>query len=126
MLSWDNDSLFRTSSVVHAGKYAAHFDNDHEYSPTFKTSLNDVHFKKGCVVQLSVWIYTTQIPLDANLVLSIDDKDKSLLWRGVNAKDFITKTNEWQQLLLTYKINDDFSGNENIGIYVWNSGKSDY
>ena len=78
------------------------------------------------MVQLSVWIYTSKIPLDANLVLSIDDKDKSLLWRGANAKDFITKTNSWQQLLLSYKINDDFSGNENIGIYVWNSGKADF
>ncbi len=125
-LSWEHDSLFRTQTEVHNGGYAAHFDKDHEYSPTFNATLNDIHFRKGCVIQLSVWINALKTPLDANLVLSIDDNDKNILWRGVNAKDFITMKNKWQHLYLSYKINEDFSGNEKVKVYVWNSGKGDF
>ena len=125
-LSWDTDSAFRTKDKAHNGLYAAHLDKDHEFSPTFRSSLNEINFKKGCTVQLSVWINTATIPLDANLVLSIDGENKNVLWRGANAKEFIKTKNSWQQLLLACKINDDFSGNEKVGVYVWNSGKSDF
>ncbi len=125
-LTWENDSFFRTQTIVREGKYAGHFVKDQEYSPTFNSTLNDLHFKKGCIVQLSVWINTPQIPLDANIVLSIDDKDKNVLWRGANAKDFITQPNTWQRLYLAYKINEDFKGTETLKVYLWNSGKADF
>ena len=125
-LRWNNDSMFRTTTKVHSGNFAAHLDKEHEFSPTFQSTLSDINFKKGCVIDVSVWINATKIPLDANLVLSIDDKEKNLLWRGVNTKDILKQADSWQQVFLSCVLKDDFNGNEIVKAYVWNSGKADF
>lgn len=120
--SQENDNRMLTNDIAHSGKQSIHFTSTDEFGPTFRKSAEELHFSKGDIIAFSAWVFTNE-PVDGNLVLQMNDNDKTLFWSGSPAKDYVTQTGKWKQIYVVHTLTEDFNKSCAVSAYYWNSGK---
>lgn len=118
----ENDNRMFSTEASHSGQQSIHFTSNDEYGPTFRKSAEELHLSKGDIIAFSAWIFTNE-PIDGNLVIQMNNDDKTLFWSGAPAKDYVTQTGTWKQIYVIHILSEDFNKSSEVSAYYWNSGK---
>jgi hypothetical protein len=98
------------------------FTSQLEYGPTFRLLPTELLLDSVNVVSFSAW-YLGNLPLNAMLVLSVDQDGQNLAWRSVELGQFITKEGEWTEAILSLKLPEGLVEKGQVSAYIWNKGK---
>jgi len=99
----------------HTGKYCCKLNSKSPYGMTF--NINNIN--KGDNFNVSVWRFSSN-----NEGLIVASATKSSEFYLAENKIIKKDINGWQLIELNFSVNKDIKDN-NLGIYLWNNGKSD-
>ncbi len=120
---WPNDQYFMSREPVHAGSYSSDLSGK-EYGNTFKAPLSAVGYEAGCVLSVSCWIYSREVPVNTRLVVTVEDRDeKTLFWQAGNADVFISSPERWQQFFFSCILPPGLPPFARLKIFPWNMNK---
>jgi len=120
---WNVDEKYIQDSVVAKGKYAIMMDSAIEYGPTFKAKVKDMFKSTSDILNVSLLGRIAGLNDDAQLVVSFDKEGNSYDWHGNSFSYFIKSKDQWKRIFLSVRLPEHVSLEDNVSIYVWNSGK---
>ena len=123
-LGWAENNTI-TTGEGHSGKVVSKTTPESQYSYTFHRLLKDISPKRIKRAQFSAWVSLSSANSKGSLVLSIDSVggEKSILWNGVDTKNFVTSPNKWTQIKGTVNFPANISPASELKFYFWNTGK---
>jgi len=117
---WKDELSFHDSSVVLSGKYSALIKPSNEYGPTLVVKLSDIPVFAGGRIEVSAAFESDSVPCNSQLILSIDDKEKNVAWKGEPVNRFLSGARQWGKVYLVVDVPATLSGDEIMNIYCWN------
>ena len=119
-------------STLHAksGKYSFLMNSNIEFSPDYKIAYHKITHKDYAWLRYTVWIFPTNATTAASLVISFQHKDKNYKYKTIDLdspqlKDQMVM-NQWNKISIDYLTPEVRSTNDNLIVYIWNRGKSDF
>lgn len=99
-----------------------------EWGPTFKAPLDSLTTNKHCLVEVALSLQGVDSsawkPSGSLVVELLDDKDSTLAWYGVEAKQQLQPSQEEQTLYLSYRMVHQevyhYTKNMQLKVYFWN------
>jgi hypothetical protein len=121
-LSWMNQFTL-VKDVAHSGKFSSKLDSVNQFSFGYSAPFNNISDTLPMSIDVSVWIYYTQLKISSSIVISIDSIGKNIFWKGIPLNDTIKTANQWQEVKATFEIPKKVMPTDNVKIYVWNTDK---
>ena len=111
--------------VTHSGKYCVYTNDANPYSPTLKLKFNDIDKSKPKKIKATVWCYTTSKFCKGSLCFQIKNPENEYkLWVATPFEDVVSAQNTWTKVEVLADIPQSAFYSENeIAMYVWNTGK---
>ena len=114
-----------TDSHYRSGKHSLFIDEKTEYAAFFSVPLDSIIENKNNIVQISLSVYFPDRVGDMSLISEIRAGEELIDWRGSQFTDFISKTNEWQNVYLSVLLSDLNIDKKGLilKIGIWNNKK---
>ena len=93
---------------------------DQMYSPGLKTVASRLGFVKGATYMIACKTLHLQDWREAKLVVSIERKGQSVLWRGIPLSDFPSPAAAWSGFYVGYKLQEDVLPDDTVVVYFYN------
>jgi len=124
---WQNINQL-DSSLSFEGKKSQHFNENFEFSATFKGSIKELGLTGREFVTIENNYYLNMLlPNSIQLIVSLQDSvGKTYFYKNLSIDKVVKETKKWNKVLLTLTLPDFYSQNDILGIYTWNSGKQDF
>ena len=119
-LKWENEVYCRTDSVSANGRWCMRLLPDQMYSPGLKTVASRLGFVKGATYMIACKTLHLQDWREAKLVVSIERKGQSVLWRGIPLSDFPSPAADWSGFYAGYKLQEDVLPDDTVVVYFYN------
>ncbi len=123
---WENDTLFIDKSLSYKGESSYHIKPENEYSPGFKIQAKDISLRKNSTIEISLWSKSITDLADVSIVFSVNDGDRSVLWRGSRFSDYKINETDWRQVLLGYYITEEINPEDKVSIYIYNPAHKEF
>jgi hypothetical protein len=124
-LAWINQNTL-SKDVAHSGMFSSKLDSLTEFSYGYSSTFNNLSDTLPVSVDVSVWIYYSQLKINSSLVISIDSVSKNIFWKGVPLADSIKAANQWQEIKVTFELPKKIMPTDNLKIYVLNAEKRNF
>jgi hypothetical protein len=121
-LGWMNLQTL-SKDVAHSGKFATKVDSLNEYSFGLSNTFNNLSDSLPTSVDVSMWMFFTQLKTKSSVIISIDSVNKNIFWKGISITDSIKAASQWQEIKVNFEIPKKIMPTDNIKIYVWNNEK---
>ena len=121
--SWTFDRSSLDSNVVFSGRYADRLTPLREFGSTFRDTIGPSPAEE--IIVLSTLRFLRQGSQPCHLVITVNRKEKTLLYHSVNLDQFITGKTGWNKGMALFRFPGKIleEGDELV-IYCWNSGKN--
>lgn len=120
-------SKITTDTISYSKNYSCFISKETEYSTTFNTNFNSIFKNNSEIISTSIKFYNPDSKCNAFLVLSIENRNKTVMWYSVNLNDFINKNKKWQTANLIIQIdNIYYPFNKEVKVYIWNPNKEEF
>lgn len=95
-----------------------------EFGATFKSKELQTVFesKSSMLFEMDVFTYSSIV---CDVVVAVQEKDKSIYYRAVNLNDMVSNTHTWQPVTLFFELPQADKDSE-LAVYLWNPEKSDF
>ena len=122
---WKINNKIIVHNTTHSGNNA-NYIKAKAYSASLILPYNLINSDttKDMIINAKVWCDRIQ-NANAQLVISIEDKGKSIYWQGVEIKKYTRIVNEWRPAKIERKLPCNINPNSLIKIYVWNYSDND-
>jgi hypothetical protein len=111
------------SGEGHSGKKFTRADSASAFSSVYFRPLGTISQKPINRIDIAVWLRANDPSTNAQLVLSIDKSDSTLLYLATKTDETKASPGEWTRISASYDIEEQFPPGSTIKIYVWNTGK---
>jgi len=122
--NWDKETKKQNKEVAHSGSFSQKMDAQTEYSATYHSSTEKLILRTDDMLKAEVWFNAPDSVSDAVLVISINKKGETVLWKGMPLKNFYTGKNKWQRAILCAPVLSE--PNTELAVYVWNPNKKNF
>lgn len=127
LVDWSFNQANICKSPTDSTNYCYKFSEGEEWGPGFKGTLQKYKCSKHDFINITAKLYSENLPKDATIVLTLMDKNDSLIsWIGASSKDFYDVKNKWQTINLAARLTDINLPKDSVyfNTYIWNVGKS--
>ena len=103
------------------------FNEGEEWGPGLKGLLQKYNCCSHDFINISAKFYSENCKKDAVIVLTLTDKNDSLIsWIGASSKDFYNAKNKWQTVNLAVRLTEIKLSTDSVyfNTYIWNVGKT--
>lgn len=139
--SFSFDSTKIDSAHSHSGKHSLRIEPENEFCITLKTSVKKLFpDNKGCV-NVSAWIFPAD-SFNSQMVMDIGQPNGKREWQAKLLNQFLKLTffsgegkpvlsgveggGRWQEVFATFEIPSSAFPDDEVSIYLWNSGKNSF
>ncbi len=120
---WARDEWNLTNEMAHSGDFSAKTDSNAEYSQTFQMEYSYAKSKGYKAVQVTAWLYVTNMNAKAGLVASVESASGSAAYESADIINFITAPNQWEKISVFLKLPESAPDGSNIKVYLWSPNK---
>lgn len=120
---WNGEIPIRDSINIQEGRYSIRINESLEFSPGYTGKLRELRAGPSSVVEVSVAFTASEMLPQTHLVLSMDHQGKNIYWKGELMAPYQISVNKWNRAFLVASLPENLTGDEEIKIYIWNSGK---
>jgi len=112
-------------TMAHTGKYSYILDSTNIYSPGFEDKYSNITGRDYMWIKASLYVYPLYSLKEnpVSLIVTCEDKGRSIKYRGIDLETCNLKINCWSKVNFEYETPEIRSGNESIKVYVWLRGK---
>ena len=90
---------------------------------TLLGNINDTAW----MIRTDAWVYAGK-RLNANFVISLEENNKSVIWKAVKINDFIIERNQWNYITHFLQVSGKELENRplKLKVYAWNLGENEF
>ena len=121
---WGRDEWNLNSEIAHSGDFSAKTDTNMEYSQTFEMDYGYAKSKGYKAMQVTAWLYVTNMNAKASLVSSIESSAGSSAYETADIKNFITAPNHWEKISTFLKFPEKVMEGSRLKVYLWSPNKA--
>jgi hypothetical protein len=120
-----------SDSIYRSGLYSLKMDSTLRFSPSFKSTYEDLTDKEYAWVRVTVWVYPVHelSSTPVSITTTFQHKGGNYKYRGLNLnrKDQVSniKLNQWNKVTMDYLTPEVRSKNDLLIVYLWNQGDLD-
>ena len=121
---WARDEWNITNEKAHSGDFSARTDSVAEYSQTFQMEYSYAKSKGYKAIQVTAWLFVTDMNAKAGLVASVESSGGSAAYESADIKNFITAPNQWEKISVFLKLPENAPDGSNIKVYLWSPNRT--
>lgn len=111
-----------SSKKSHSGLYSCKIDSVQPFSTGL--AITCIPLSRYRRMKISMWVLPSIPQTDAELVVSVQDSDKTVFWNGTPLKRHALKSGSWQKISDEIVLSAGKSVKGMINVYVWNPAKT--
>jgi len=124
---WSFNQTNICKSPTDSTNFCYKLNDGEEWGPGYKTSLYALGCGRHDFIHISAKLYSENLSKDAIIVLTLTDKNDSLItWQGASYKDYFKTKSNWQDVYLTVRLTDVKLPADSVYLntYIWNNDKT--
>ncbi|MDP2424675.1 MAG: hypothetical protein Q8M23_10060, partial [Bacteroidales bacterium] len=120
---WSMKEQMLDTSIVFSGRHSILLNPENEFGPTFQAAAGDIQAREGCMIRVSLMVYTTTESSKATLVFSLEQWEQTpYIWITSSISNY-ARPNSWSPVFLTTPLNKLLSSRDILKVYLWNQGQ---
>ncbi len=123
---WANSYIGRTEHLGYDSTFGYQFTQEIEFGPTLQMKVKDLFNATDNIIHTSLWVLVDDAQIDANMVITLESKNRVYDWRGMNLSYFIKNAGEWAKCYHSWRFHQIRSKEDIIKIYVWNTNRASF
>ena len=128
----NESQLIYDTTLTFNGKHKStnfKFKDGEEWGPALSIPIGKIIKNNYCRIESKVSVSNENYINNGLLVFEITDQDKSIVWRSSESKDWLSKSNAWQNMYFSTQLNElvtpkQITNNSILKVYFWNKGKA--